>query len=355
MATQSVKFPQQNSNLSASRALKKWIKQQPVPKGAKIVARRVKAVALTKAALEQLRSIVGDDEGDVPPSRPRGSKEANTQKVLGTVYSVLATYEYMLMRNEYRDRLAKAGLSPLAQAVVRQQWRRIVTAAQQAFKAGGLAVTEVGLNTYVSQLQSGTYLNAVIKIRQSAVAAGLSGHLTSNIPVLAAIVPTVGAIAEAIPTASVIPNLCSTPIKQGSFTKHFGGSVALRVRVTNWCPTWKDWDRTCTKIVTVATASYSLNINVGYKITCCGATAWGKGVAQACAGVFGYSLCAGCTGLIVGVAGVSRTPVGSGCQYGLGIKAALKCSLAGINLLDLSYTFGWVVSGPCPDPLIPCP
>lgn len=351
MPNQLVKFPEKGA---ARAEIRKWLKQQPTPKGVKTVSRRLKAVPLTRKVLDQLRSIVETDEVDSPGTRPRGTRDLNTQKVVGAAYSALTTYEYMLLKAEYAKRRAQAGLSPLAQLAVQQQWRRVVLAAQQAFKAGGLTVSEAGINGYVTQLQAnGANLGAVIRIRQSALTAGASVALTANTSVVAAIIPNVGVVAEALPTSSLIPGLCTQPIKQGSFTKHFGGSVALRVKITTWCPTWSNPFRTCTKTVTLATASYSLDINVGYKITCCGATAWGSANAQACAGVFGWSLCAGCTGTITGVAGLTRSVVGSQCQYGLGITATLKCTLAGITLLNLSYNFGWVVTGPCPP--IPCP
>ena len=352
MATQLVKFPKPDSKVSARTAIREWLKKQPEPKGVKVKEQRVKAVKLTRAALDQLRDIVESDEREAPVSRPRGAKDANPQQVLGTVYSAFTTYEYQLMRAEYARRRALA-VSPFAQLALRSQWARVVKAAQTAFRAAGLTVTESTLNGYVQQLNSnGAYLAAVIKLRQTAVVAAPATHLTASTPVLAAFVPTIATVADPVPQASAISNLCSTPIKQGSFTKHFGGSVALRVRVRYWCPTWSDWDRMCTKTVTLASASYSLDINVGYRITCCGATAWGQASAQACASVLFVRVCAGCTGTITGVAGLSRTPVGSSCNYGLGISANLRCTLAGLTLLNLTYNFGWLVTGPCPP--IPC-
>jgi hypothetical protein len=351
MATQLVKFPKKDSKVSARAAIREWQKQQPAPKGVKVKDRRVKAVKLNRAALEELRAIVESDEREGPVTRPRGAKDVNTQRVLGTLYSAFTTYEFMQLKAEYARRRITAGL--FGQTRLQARWRQVVTAAQSAFRVAGLSVTESTLNGYVQQLQSnGAYLSAVLKLRQTAVAVAPASHLTATTPMIAAFVPTVGVVADLVPQASAISDLCSTPIKQGSFTKHFGGSVALRVRVRYWCPTWDDWTRTCTKLVTLASASYSLDINVGYKITCCGATAWGQGSAQACASVLFVRVCAGCTGSITGVAGLTRTPVGSNCNYGLGITASLKCVLVGITLLNLSYNFGWVITAPCPP--IPC-
>jgi hypothetical protein len=348
MATQLVKFPKQTSKISARAAIRKWQKQQPAPRGIKIKSRPVKAVKLNRAALDQLRAIVESVERGAPATRARGSKDANTQQVMGTLYSAFTTYEYMLMRGEYARRRALA-VSPFAQLALQTQWRRIVGAAQTAFKVGGLTVTESTLNGYVQQLTSnGAYLATVIKLRQTAVVAAPTGHLTAGSSLLAAFVPTVATVADPVPAATSIATICATPLTQGSFTKHAGGSVALRVRVTYWCPTWSDWTRTCTKTVTLASASYAMDINVGYKVTCCGATAWGQASAQACASVLWRTWCAGCTGSIVGVAGVSRTPVGANCSYGLGITLRLQCVLGGLTLLDLSYNFGWVITGPCP-------
>jgi len=358
MATKLVKFPKKNTPVSARTALRQWLKQQPSPKGVTVEDRRVRAVPLNRARLEQLRILAEAPEREeavakgaaIAAPKP-GAKELNTQQLFGTLFSAFGTYEYMLLRAEFLKRRAAAG--PFGQLAVNAQWRRIVTAAQTAFKAGGLSVTETTLNGYVQQLSAnGAHLAAVIKLRASAVSVAPVSALTGITQMVAALIPTVANVTEAIPTTSVIPDVCSTPIKQGVFTKHLSHSLTLSVRIKYWCPTWSDPFRTCTKRVTIATVTAAVDINVGYKLTCCGATAWGQGSAQICASLFTLKACAGCTGTITGVAGVSRTPVTDGCNYGLGITASLKCVIAGVTVLNVNYSFGWIVTGPCPPPAL---
>jgi hypothetical protein len=354
MATKLLKFPKKDTAVSARTALRQWLKQQPSPKGVRVEDRRIRAVPLNRARLEQLRSLAEAPEREESIARgvaitaPRsGAKELNTQQLFGTLFSAFGTYEYMLLRAEFLKRRAAAG--PFGQIAVNAQWRRIVTAAQTAFKAGGLSVTESTLNGFVQQLSAnGAHLAAVIKLRESAVSVAAVSSLTALTPMVAALIPTVANVSEIIPTASVIPDLCATPIKQGVFTKHLAHSLTLSVKIKYWCPTWSDPFRTCTKRVNIATVTAAVDINVGYKITCCGATAWGQGSAQVCASLFTLKACAGCTGTVTGVAGVSRTPVASGCSYGLGITATLKCVIGGVPVLNVNYSFGWVVTGPCP-------
>src|SRR5204862_4737948 len=138
-----------------------------------------------------------------------------------------------------------------------------------------------------------------------------------------------------------IRDLCSAPLAQGSYTKHISYSVSLSVRIPYPCCSWSSGCHWCHYTVTLAGVSFSLNLDVGYKVTCCGATAWGQAYAQACATIVGQSVCAGCSATVTGVAGVSRTPVTTGCEYGLGVEAELTCTLAGHTILDVTYSFGW--------------
>ena len=120
-----------------------------------------------------------------------------------------------------------------------------------------------------------------------------------------------------IPTPA---DLCDRPI-EGKYTKHFSRSFNLSVTIGYWCPTWTNPFRWCTKTVTIAGVTVSLGLEVGYRITCCGAIAWGQAYAQACVSVLGQSVCAGCSARVIGLAGISRTGSGSSCSYGLGVSA----------------------------------
>jgi hypothetical protein len=106
--------------------------------------------------------------------------------------------------------------------------------------------------------------------------------------------------------------------------------------------------------VTIATVSVNIGLNVGYKVSCCGASAWGQAYAQACASVAGIQKCVGCTATVIGVAGFSRYPSGSQCVYGLGINASVQCSVFGQTVFNASWPFGYTITGPCPPPGL-CP
>jgi hypothetical protein len=147
-------------------------------------------------------------------------------------------------------------------------------------------------------------------------------------------------------------NLCSQPLAQGSYTKHFGHTFSLQVSFNAPCfpKIWK----TCSYTLTIASLSYNVDLNVGYKITCCGAAAWGQAAAQVCGSILGHTACASCSAAVTVVAGLTKNVIGSNCIYGLGVVAELKCTAAGITLFDFNAPFGWTVTAPCPPPNFPC-
>ena len=341
-----VKFPRSRIEARRARAsLRSWQEKQPVPKAPKNPTVRIKAVRPSTRALAKLRAVHASrttkDVRDAQMSR---------DAFLGTLYAALTTYQYARMESEYRA--AKQSGRP----GVEEQWAAVQKAAQTAFAAGGLkTVTPDDLSRFSRTLNANkASRDAVIAIANTGVTRGGPGRLTDSTIATATIVPNAARLIDDLSLVIPIPTLCTIPVAQGSFTRHFGGSVSLSVTITYWCPSFWHPFRTCTTTITVAGVSWAVDVNVGYKVTCCGATAWGMGSASACATIVGISLCASCTATIVGVAGVSRTPVGKSCLYGLGINASLKCTLFGATIFSVSYPFGWTISGPCPPPGL-CP
>ena len=153
-----------------------------------------------------------------------------------------------------------------------------------------------------------------------------------------------------IPTPA---DLCDRPI-EGKYTKHFSRSFSLSISIPYWCPTWTNPFRWCSTTVTIAGVTVSLGLEVGYRITCCGAIAWGQAYAQTCVSILGQSICAGCSARVIGLAGISRTGSGSSCTYGLGVTAELKCTIGGVTVFQASVPFGWTITGPCPPAVLPC-
>jgi len=312
---------------------------QPRPK-------RVEATRLTTAQLTKLRSV---------RQSPAATAEMVAQKLdpdqtLGLVYSAVATLEYTKLKAERARRLKKAG----DRARVDAQWAKVVEGAQDAFAAGGMTrVTEAGLDKMAKELsRSRANFNAVVDIANGATDTAFSGG-----PKLAfgGFVTVAELIADVLdPVVTPAPaDLCDRPI-EGKYTKHISRSFSLSVRLTVWCPTWTNPFRTCTKTFTIASVSFSVGLEVGYRITCCGATAYGAAYAQVCGSIVGVTVCASCSAKVVGVAGVGKSGSGSSCSYGLGVTAELKCTVAGITVFQASVPYGWTVTGPCPPASLPC-
>jgi hypothetical protein len=330
-----------SSKVESKAALARWHAERTPPKPPRNDDIKIKAQPLQRAEVTKLRSVA---EAGLDPTVLE-KQSVDLPEVFGTLFSSLATYRYMEMQAEYKRRKA----SDRGGAAADKRWQEILDSFKTLFASAGLRdVDEATLNEYVKELNANrANRDYVVEVANSAVETSAVRSLASLLPV-AVIIPQVGVISELIPIVTVIKDLCAVPFAQGTYTKHFFHSVALTVKIPYPCCSWTSGCHWCYSTVTIASASVSLDLNVGYKVTCCGATAWGQGGVQVCGSILGVSVCAACSATIVGVAGVSRTPVATGCEYGLGVEAELKCSLAGHTILDLTYSFGWVVSGPCP-------
>lgn len=307
---------------------------------------KINAVRLHSTDVASIRAI---NESTTPTAEAVVNQKMDPDKLINTLFTSLSTLEYTKMESEFKKRLSAAS-SPAAKVRVLAEWKNVLKGAQQAFAAAGLKnVTESDLKKFSEELlKSKANFNTIVKIANTGVVAAPSERLSSTTVAKAGFVPVTGVLIDPHVETSFIAGLCSVPLKQGSFTKHFSKSFSLTVRIPYWCPTWTDWDRWCHKNVTVAGASFSVGVSVGYKVSCCGATAWGRASAEACVTVIGFRFCAGCTATITGVAGFGRTPSGGNCVYGLGINAQLKCTFAGVTVLNLQAPFGWNITAPCP-------
>ncbi len=313
---------------------------QPPPKA-------IKAARLTTSDLVKLRAVHESSAA----SAELVAQRLNPDQTLGLVYSALVTLQYTKLKAERKARLAKAKDPKRVQA----QWQKVVDGAVQAFAAGGVrGLTEADLDKLSTELtRSRANFNAVLDIANSArdVISGAAGG-----PKAAAgnFVTVYDAFADFWPVVTPAPeSLCDRAI-EGKYTKHFSRSFSLSVRITYWCPTFFNPLRTCTSTITLAGVSFSLGLEVGYRITCCGATAWGQAYAQACGTIIGITVCAGCTAKVVGLAGISRSGSGSSCTYGLGVTAELKCTVGGVTVFYASVPYGWTITGPCPPAVLPC-
>ena len=317
-----------------------------IPAGPQPAAAPIRAVRLTAGELAKLRAVHESSAA----SAEMIAQKLGPDQALATAYSALVAFEYTKLKAERKARLAKARNPKLVEA----QWKKIVGAASQAFADGGLSgLTEADLDTFSKELtRNKASFNAVVAIANSArdvVPTPAGGRAA-----VGNFVTVYGSFPDLVPVVIPTPaDLCDRAI-EGKYTKHFSRSFSLSIRVTYWCPTWTNPFRTCTKTITLAGVSFSLGLEVGYRITCCGATTWGQAFAQACGTIVGFTVCAGCTARVVGLAGISRSGSGSSCTYGLGVTAELKCTFGGVTVFSASVPYGWTITGPCPPAILPC-
>ena len=308
---------------------------------------KIDAVKLRSADVTKLRAI---NESTSPTAEAIVGQKASPDEVIGTLFSSLSTLEFSKMESEFKTRSA-AATTPAAKAKVNEEWSNVLKGGEQAFAAAGLGgLKEADLRKFSQELVlNKANFNTVVKISNSGVVSGIVAPVLKAGTVLkAGFLVETGVLKDAGIVTTAISNLCSVPFAQGSFTRHFAKSFALTVSIPYWCPSWTNPFRVCHKNVTLAGVSFSVDVNVGYRVTCCGAVAWGQAGAQACGTLVGITFCAGCTATITGVAGIGRSGTGSNCTYGIGINAQLKCTFGGITILNLQAPFGFNVSGPCP-------
>lgn len=337
--------PKAATNLSGLKTkLKTWQAKQPVDTEV-LALEKISAVPLKAKDVAKLRAI---NESTTPTAEAIIVQKMEPPQIIGTLFSSLSTLEFSKMESEFKTRLATA-TTAAAKAKVEAQWNEIEKAGRQAFAAAGLKNLQAGdLQKFSKELvQNKNNFNAIVKISNSGVAVS-SETLKPSTVLKGGWVPVTGVLIDPAVTSTIIPGVCSGLAKEGTFTKHFSKSFNLTVRIPYWCPTWSNWTRICHKNVTVAGANFSVDVSVGYRVSCCGATAWGRAAAEACVTLVSLRFCAGCSATITGVAGFGRSVSGSNCIYGLGISAQLKCTFAGITVLNLQAPFGWNVTGPCP-------
>lgn len=346
------KFPKASVTKSAAtKKMKSWEAKQKAPsiKPTKIA---VKPVTLTAPTLKKFAAVRG-----APTATAAIDKiyNKNLASFVGTSHSIMTTLAYIRMRDEYKKRRTRAKTAK-QKAILNKEWNNIINAAKTMNKAvGGPALTAKKLDQMASTLTKNKKAYAEALNMASTARSEVTKKLTATASINAFIIPqTAYDVAKNFGAIDVLTDICSEPI-EGSFTQQYSNSFSLVVRYTYWCPTWTNPFRTCTGSITLAGVSFSMGINVGYRITCCGAAVYGSGYVNACGTIIGITACAGCRATVVGVAGIGRTPLSNGqCQYGLGATANITCSAGGITVFSAGFTFGWTVVGPCPPSPLPC-
>jgi len=346
MPTFEAKFPKKTATAAEAKAAQaKWLDSVAAPKLEQPSAKTIKAVRLTADHVTTLRAI---SESDAPTAALIAEK-MSPEDLLGVVYSAFVVFNYTKAAADNKAQSAKSATAKSAAAST--QWKQVVDGHTAAFASAGLKnVKEADLNKMAAELgRNKANFNAVATMANTAVAKELpdtakpgKGNFVTQTAKL-----NLG------PTAISVPaNLCSQPFVQGSYTKHLGHSFSLQVSFSAPCVP-KFW-KTCQYTLTIANLSYNVDLNVGYKITCCGVSVWGQAGAQVCGSILGHTACASCTATIVGVAGLTKLPVGGQCSYGLGVTASLQCKVGSWTVLSVSASYGWSVLGPCAPINLPC-
>jgi hypothetical protein len=344
------KYPEQAVTQQQLRnALKNWQRQQPPLPVPAVKERKIKAVRFSASDIGKLRMIT---ESPTPTAEAIVGQKMGSDQILGTLYSALTALEFTRMESEFKTRLASAR-TPAARAQVQSEWAEVVKAMQQAYAAAGLrGLKEADLRGVSQELRRNkANFNSIVNIANSGVAADTAPRqpLDGVRVVTGGWVPQTGVAIDPNDIAIIpVPGLCDKPFVEGVYTKHFSRSFSLTVRLYVPCPTWTNPFRWCYKNFTIASASFSFDLNVGYRVNCCGAVAWGQASAQACGSILGFEVCAGCTAKITGIAGIGQSGSGNSCTYGIGVNAELKCTFAGITVFYWQVPFGFNVNGPCP-------
>jgi hypothetical protein len=322
----------------------------------------VKGVHLFAKDVAMIHSIASSTS---PLAEAITNQKVTPDQIIGTLSSALLTLEFVKMQSTFKTAIAAAKTAE-EKKKLNASWEEGVNGFKLAYGSIGLkGVGEENMVAYSKELvKNKNAFDSIVTIQNSrqVAASGTSKTLDARSVALGKFETELVKVDEALIGNLALPrNLCATPFAQGSFTKHFGHSFNLRVSISFPCvlrwigpfgchciPVFG----LCPHTYTIASLSYNVDLNVGYRVTCCGGEAWGFASANVCASLLGKQFCAGCSASIVGAVGIARVPSGSNCQYGLGLRAELKCTFAGFTVLHVTIPFGYTLTGPCPP--LPC-
>lgn len=334
------------------KSLKDWKSDKKIPKP-KVQKISLKTVKFTKSNLEKFVKVRSDKSATAALDKHYKQDLSDFVSISHSSQMVLA---YSTMKDEYRTRMKNAR-TPMEKIKIKKQWKKIVNTAILANKVSyGVAVNEAKLNKMATTLKSNkTAMKETLKLVKSIKVKGRSFRLRDSTLINAELIPAVDATESAVDTViEVVDNLCDSPIS-GNLTKHYSNSFSISVSYRYWCPTWRSPGRMCTGRVTLAGVSLSMGIEVFYNVTCCGAVVGGSAYVNACGTIIGITKCAGCRANVVAVGGIGNSPLSNNhCQYGLGAKADIRCTVGGYTVFYAAYNFGLVLEGACPPSPLPC-
>lgn len=359
-----ITFKYSKKSVSAAElnaALTNWKESVPaptmndIPKNELPKDIKIESVRLNSALINKIHEVHVSDN---PVGEAVIGQRIRPEEFLGILHSTLTTLSYVKLEGEYNKLLGEAKTEN-AKKELRDQWDTVNKAAAAIYSSAGLKnVNPKDLESFAHDLaKNEKAFNSIVNIANTGVTVkgAKQGDLDAKTISKGSFIPQLAKLVDKTNGSFALPkNLCQTPFAQGSFTKHFSYSFVLRVSLTVWCPTFWHPFRTCDVTYDIAGASLNVDLNVGYRVTCCGGQAWGSASVNACVSVLGIQFCAGCNASLVGAIGISRAGSGSNCTYGLGLTAELRCTFAGVTVFFIRVPFGYTLTGPCPSPLIPC-
>jgi hypothetical protein len=348
-----ITFPKKKITKSGIKAnYKKFVKEQPLPKE-KITKIKIKAAPINSKTLKTYFSVL-EDKSVAAAIDDKYNKKLDS--FVGMSHSIITTLSYIKMRETYMSKL-KTARTPAQKKAVQERWSEMIKAASVMNKvANGASLNEKSLDKMASALLKDKKIyNKAIQFASTAKkteTGTLSFRTNLNVQVVAIPVLVNGGDTDVVSTNT---SICDNPI-EGSITKHYSNSFSLDVRYTYWCPTWRHPFRTCRGTLTLAGVSFNIGIDIGYRVTCCGAIIWGNGYVNACGTIVGITACAGCSASVVAVAGTGRATSGmrGNCNYGLGANATVRCTVGGVTVFLATVYFGWTIAAPCPPDPLPC-
>jgi hypothetical protein len=339
-----------------SSRMKQWaVKIKPEPEITETL--RIKAVPLTKAAMTAFAKV---QQSQTPLVELAQNQKMTLDEYTGTFYSAIVVHQFGIMEKSFTSTKATARTTPAMLQTKKKNFERLTEKYLQALSRAGLknltladlrlmqkelVRTESNFNQFINVFNSGK------RTQTKAVATTL--NIATSIPSI--LVDPLDRLNEY--EIKVPVNWCGLDPIEGVFTKTWSRSFSYRQSFTYPCGVDCDfdWFNTscdvvyCTSSFVLIAGSVSFSLEVGYKVDCCGAAAWGSLTSEVCGTLLGQRLCASCTGSVVAVAGVGRTTRADGqCVYGLGLNVSYSCKIQGYRVLSGFKPIGWNVVGSCP-------
>ncbi|MHA2208420.1 MAG: hypothetical protein ACXABV_04565 [Candidatus Thorarchaeota archaeon] len=339
-----LKFDRRKRSRSAIEDVRKWAKSKkapedlPKPKRFRLKGRRFKSKDLSKLhAVHKSKT----------PLLSAMNQELTPEEFLDLSYSAFTVHQYQLMKDKYRSRL-EAAKTKQEEAKIRREWRALVRGASKGFQRAGMrGVKEEDLDNLALEISRD---KSIAKSIKKMAGSGVRERRSESNPDYAAgEIPVVSEVAE--PIESIVEaylELCRNPIEdiyEWVYKFEFSWKISLKI----WCPTWFDPFRFCWTTFTIAGISTTISLEVGYRISCTGASAWGLASARTCATLLGIAYCFECTAEVVGVLGFTEVSDTGGCVYGAGVNCEFRCYWLGLPVAFLTAGIGLVIKAPCPD------